>query len=772
MNARESNSKPYALARLIAVLVFVGSLSWSLREILHLRVFAPGEAEWTTFDPDGMYHMRRVEQVLKEGLPIAAHDALLNHPDGARVPWPPYYTYALSLIAAPMAPDDVDHRRLFIEHLVASVPHWLGVLTSLLVALCGYLLAKNAGALLAGSYHALCFGSIAYSKAGVADHHAWTTFWLAAGLLILTWSLRAQVDRQRKSASLAGLALGVVAGILLGSWVASLVFILILQAVMAWMLWDNARDARPGTAAFGLAFHLGALLTVLPAVLHSPWKEEFPWMVVNLSWFHLAHLALGGLVFLPLAFLASSSGVNKRYPWLVALGLILLAGILVVTGSPPWVGIQEGFSWASRADEFMATIHESLPLLGIECQNAKQGFAYLGYGLLFLPILLLWSAARAWHPEQAMLRPWFIALAVLGLMGFAQLRFTDPLSVPLSVLLGWCLVQVWRLPAFKQARKLPAAFPFLAVFALPILLQWPTLSRYVKSMQVQGFSGQAVRMPGARANREMLEWIRAQQGVGETSGVLARWSHGHAIEWIAGQASVATNFGSYVGQEGFLFPQRFFMKSDPVEAQRALEDRDVRWVMITSQFPKELSQILENLPEAERGRYMRTGQADGRPTQSLTAAWYSTMGARLMFRGSVRGALGQSAEPLRFLRLSHISPKLDRNPGLKALGSRSPRGWVWERVPGALIEASGTPGEVLQVELELEWPGVAEPLIYRDRATVDANGLAQLRLPYATDGSNGDARLRGTPRWRLGEQSGELRVPGSAVTSGSSTKLN
>ncbi|MGB0685517.1 MAG: hypothetical protein ACPGQD_04955, partial [Planctomycetota bacterium] len=100
-------------------------------------------------------------------------------------------------------------------------------------------------------------------------------------------------------AALAGAFAGTVAGVLLGSWVGAVLYVLPLQLALAWWLHRMRDERRPGLLLFGFLFHALALAALLPAVLQSPWKVEQPWMVVNLSWFHVAWLGLGGLVFLP-----------------------------------------------------------------------------------------------------------------------------------------------------------------------------------------------------------------------------------------------------------------------------------------------------------------------------------------------------------------------------------------------------------------------------------------------------------------------------------------
>ena len=142
-----------------------------------MRVANPTlEEGWHSIDSDGLYHMKRLEsfRAADNILPVAI-DPYLNYPIGAIIPWPPYYTVILDLICGDS-----------IEQDVATVPLFFGVLTSLIVALSGWILAGRSVAITAGLLHAFSYGSIHYSSLGVADHHAFISFLLSMLLFLFT----------------------------------------------------------------------------------------------------------------------------------------------------------------------------------------------------------------------------------------------------------------------------------------------------------------------------------------------------------------------------------------------------------------------------------------------------------------------------------------------------------------------------------------------------------------------------------------------------------
>ncbi len=77
----------------VAAALFV-RLSYDVNRSQDLR-----SGEWVSLEPDSFYHMRRTQRVLQEGWPVAGVDPALDFPDGAEIPWPPYYAALLATVA-------------------------------------------------------------------------------------------------------------------------------------------------------------------------------------------------------------------------------------------------------------------------------------------------------------------------------------------------------------------------------------------------------------------------------------------------------------------------------------------------------------------------------------------------------------------------------------------------------------------------------------------------------------------------------------------------
>ncbi|MFP8874938.1 MAG: hypothetical protein VCB42_10565, partial [Myxococcota bacterium] len=61
---------------------------------------------------------------------------------------------------------------------------------------------------------------------------------------------------------------------------------------------------------------------------------------------------------------------------------------------------------------------------------------------------------------------------------------------------------------------------------------------------------------------------------------------------------------------------------------------------------------------------------------------------------------------------------------------------LWEIVPGAVIPVMLPPGERVEARLAVETP-IGRRFVYRARAVSDAEGVATLRVPYATGATTG-----------------------------------
>jgi hypothetical protein len=228
---------------------------------------------------------------------------------------------------------------------------------------------------------------------------------------------------------------------------------------------------------------------------------------------------------------------------------------------------------------------------------------------------------------------------------------------------------------------------------------------------------------------------------------------------------VATNFGSYVGIEGYLAPWRFLLEEDPARGEALLAERDVRYVLVGGGLTRDLEVMLRLVAPDERHSFREVTPAGTR----LLPRWFGTLGARLALEGrAVDPSTRTASDSLDFLRLVHVSTEAYELPiELAWLPSGVPPcGWIWEHVPGAVVEARGAPGESLRVTLEVSYPGRERRLIWTREEACGDDGLARVRVPYCTDAPNGDGVTVGPARWSLAGASGAVDIPERAVLAG------
>lgn len=497
-------------------------------------------------------------------------------------------------------------------------------------------------------------------------------------------------------------------------------------------------------------------------------------MVVNLSYFHAAWLNLGALVFLP-PLILKEAWQRWYIPALAVLGA-LAAGLMLALDLGPAAGLREAFAWSSRADQFMASIAESAPLWGSDRYHTGGFGRWIGFGLLLSPFALFYAARAVWLRREEEWWPLLIAVPLLAVQALAQRRFAEPLAAPLALLLGWWLADALRRrPQWSQKTMGPfpaGMLPSVGLVLLALLLQAPTISYALER------GGQSRFDAVYAAERSLLQWLEqapdapplGPQDPLSSAPVLAAWDFGHALEWVARRPSIASNFGSYIGIASFQAPARFFLTSSAEEAEGILRQREASWVLVTSRFPDVLSGLCKALGVPLSDYLEANGKGEG-GARTFSAKFFQSIGAQVFNLGDLDGPQGP-ASPLNFLRLAHVSPVPVEVP--QQLGGVTAAGRLWQVVRGAQLQVQATPGATLRVDISFQFRDVTGKVFLRgawaEEVVADAQGVARMRVPYATD-HNHDAEVL-NPTWSLGGAAPRaLSIPERAVLEGATVVL-
>ncbi|HIA37906.1 MAG TPA: hypothetical protein EYN86_00060 [Planctomycetes bacterium] len=695
----------------IAALLLVAYVSYTMRVGMPAyNADSANSAQWHSLDSDGLYHMRRLSEYRKaDGMP-SARDDFLNYPHGAIIPWPPYYT----MVADVLVGDNDDD----IEMQMGSLALYFSVLTSILVALAAWMVMGRGAALVAGLLHAFHYGSMHYGSIGVADHHALVSLLNCFILCGFSFPSRFGGFSSLRFCILSAVASGAAAGLMLGVWVGALMYLLPLQLLCLWWLYNYFNRQ---VALFVSLFHLAALIVLLPAILQSPWIEDYPWMVINLSYFHLLWLALGVLLPLPLWGSRSQKASRKYMHYVLTSGAVFVA-VIFAFGLPLASGILEGFAWVSRVDEFMSGIAESAPLIGNGATQSTGFGVWIGWSVLVLPFSY-WLAWRKNKFATPVLLPWLIALVPLLLQACAQRRFADALAAPLAVVVA---VSVCYLLS-KTKATWPVQVALAACFI--VAAQFQGVKYSIEAYQNHGYD----EVTGAE--HDLFEWIGRQKPAERS--VLAAWDFGHTIEWVAKRPSIATNFGSYIGRDSFIDPARFFMTDDLAAAENILQERKVQYVVVTSRLPDLLASHAQRIG-ADVKDYRSVVKGAG---VRLLPKWFQTMAAQVYNFGDADGAHGP-ASSIAFLRLVYLSPTIVAVG--EQLGGQTSVGRIWEYVAGANVVGSTLPNSAVDFTVDFVFLVNGEQFVANQQWTAhafsDDSGQFSARIPYCS-GENGEAMV-------------------------------
>ncbi len=501
-------------AGLVLVVLLVGALALWVRakSTTGIGLDPPGSAvevdgPWGSYDPDTLYHARRVERGVRDHGWIAAYDPLLAsgaellEPEpqpgseslplidpimGAPIPWPPFYDLLLTAIyrrALPLAGALVDpdaHPRAEplgraergrLERFVASVPMVFGALAAMLAALIAagrarrltgqrmlesgadpssltLVAAALAAAAIAGVTFALNFGHIRYSHLGNGDHHAFISLLHIAMLGVTVRALDHERIVQPFWSAARGAFAGLLAAAMITSWTASILPVGLVQLalVIRLVVPFRSRDGRRFSARGLPVFATSFHKAALLGVVPAVIDSPFS----NLKPWSLVELSWLHLAWLSVGWLIFAPYAlmpkTAAKSQLVAFTPAVLVALATVFMTPAVESLRGAFSWASAGNSFMSSINESRALLG-EGQGWLPLLKFAGIGVLAAPFVWFsWLRAVGRMPS---LLPLVVVLPVAVVAALFQRRFAESLAGPMAVALGSWLAG-WMVAAWSR----------------------------------------------------------------------------------------------------------------------------------------------------------------------------------------------------------------------------------------------------------------------------------------------------------------------------------
>jgi dolichyl-diphosphooligosaccharide--protein glycosyltransferase len=735
-------------SRFAVPLCLIVAAAFAMRGLYVDIAFPPGGEVVFNLD-DASYHLRRALYSFVNFPAVLCFDPYLNYPAGSPVPWPPLFDWLIAAVARTFG----DSLEVFERTAAWSAPV-AGALTALPVYAIGRALAGPGLGLGAAAIFALLPAAVFPARVGNPDHHAFVSLlgatWLALSV--------AAVRREAHGRTLRRLCAGLLAvrALLLLSWSGSLLYIaladgsLLLIAVLG-----NRRDLLIGQALGAL----GAGALVAPWIWAAGTPTGGFFSTITLSWFHV--VALVGVAFVA----GSVAWLESLRPSASALVRVLRAGVLTALAlgllfafPAPRQALLPTASFLTKTDAWGATVNlEGRALFGPELRGRFPGAKpYLWYGWFAYLIPLAGLALLARMRRRPVREPAACAALwalLLGTLAVGEVRFGSDFAPVASVAFALLISEVCApLGRATGAPKLAnAAALLLAVAAL-----WPPLtqsyapklphlrarlSESAERADTGALGSAQSLLRFGRSVREVTPETRGYLDATRTPeyGILVRPSLGHGFRYASRRALPADNFGPYLDDARFALARSFFTTASPTEAVDIARELGTRFVVTAASYA---------LWPPARGRRLRN--------PGIARRLHSD-------DGSAHGGLPH----LERFRLITEGP--ENGVPLFPIGRKVVPYKLFEIVPGAVLEARAEPGTRLSAEVVVTTP-LGRRFRYRAATRAGEDGVARLRVPYATD-SEAPVRTEGAYQVRLGEQRTRTQIADRDVREGGVIRL-
>jgi len=548
-------------ARRILIAIIV--LGFALRLSVWPRVFHGGRVYLD--GPDGYYHLRRAAITLQHWPVVPQFDLGINYPAAGTISWPPLFDGLLATLALPFRSDRA------LELIGAFLPPFLGALQLIVLYMLVHSLRSRRAALIAVAIAAILPAVVRYTLLGNLDHDPFFSLCLLISLL--------GIARENATLVAAGFAFGIL------GWTGALVQVAIVTAVTICVWAGFSRQSRPAEAGphtLALGATVAAVI-VLPFVIASAWRGA---TFEGLSWLHVGVLVAA-------AFVGSLVSRLRGLAVVTGMALLVLAPICI----RPLIA---GTRYAAGDAPILSMVAEAQPLLRLfgtfDVRPILIRFGLLPFFAIGLAVVKLRNRETPGPRDLLFVAPWLIITFTLALL---HSRFSFDAGLALAAFAGL---------VFDSARP--------AVLAIALL---PILPAYVPVPALEGFN--FYLRPNALRDYQMdtiCTWLRMRP----PGAVLAPWSFGHWIVWIAKKPVVIGPMLS-VGQSEFSEGLRFFFMEDPNEALRFARSHGVRYVIVTPEINSIAARARVAGLDPERYRDPRV--------------YIRTIGARLTFIGGFDG---------------------------------------------------------------------------------------------------------------------------------------
>jgi dolichyl-diphosphooligosaccharide--protein glycosyltransferase len=734
---------------------------WSLAvRAVGAPVLFEGKAGAYFFGNDAYYHARRIWYTVVNFPEFLTRDGYINYPQGARPIWSPAFDW-LTALAVRIAVGQADQPAM--ERFLVWIPAVLGALTVVALYFLALRVFSQRVAVVSGLLLSVMPAHFWYSQIGFLDHHvavALMTTWLLAATMNL---IAVETGSGLSTRGLrAAIGLGLASGGALLVWPGCLIHVAIVEFALLVHLLASA-DTREAVARARLYALLSgvALVLVFPFSWGNEWNRWGSFSPLVLSDFQPLWFAGAVIFFGALAEVWRRRGVPastiERLMHAVLVGGVA-AGLALTFVPVLSGGVGEGWEWFAKGESFQSSVGESKSLFAYGVARPEQLFTraiYLTPALLLGLAVFAWRQPRAQRDRLLFLVWWCMVLAAATAM---QRRFMNSSSVGWSMLLAWGVCgglgfsRDWirrRTEGEGLAFVVLAGFLLSAAALLPVAQSYkPYLGNLFQVLDGKP-SAPVFEVQRAQVVREaMAGWLRGNTP--PTSGwldasrspeyaVLAPWSGGHVLKYVAHRPVIWDNFGDDVGRENFAAGKAYYSARSEEEALSHIDGLRVRYVVTREDHARR-----SGLPNPST-MMSRLSEFDGSET---------VLGGRNSDETKVH------LEALTQHRLVYASVPLVGKPG-----EAEPYLKVFEIVAGARVRGLAPPGQRVMARLGVI-PALYPKFHFVATTKADESGHYELVLPYSNESFSEVVEVASHYQIGIGKVKGRVRISEKAVQDG------